>query len=109
VLVRHRANAADTVTLQRRAPGEYAGMGLFYAPLRCKRRIFTKGELVPYTLDLHITAAQVFANVDTATAITATYTNRARVNLTPCVVAPSHDAARYDGHLVAPPSGGAGP
>jgi hypothetical protein len=31
--------------------------------------------------------------------INATYTNRARQNLTRCVEPPSHDAATYHGHL----------
>jgi surface antigen len=36
----------------------------------------------------------------TATRIAASYTNRYRVNLTPCVGVLGHDAAAYYGHLV---------
>jgi hypothetical protein len=108
-LVRQRgANLSDTVILRLLGPGEYGGAGLFYAPLRCAGHTYARGESVPFTIDVHVTAAALILGVDVATQITATYENRTRMNRTRCVDVPGHDAATYNGHLVLPPSGGAG-
>jgi hypothetical protein len=96
-LVRGRANATDTLTLQRTRTGTYAGSGLFYAPLRCSARIYPQGQEIPFRISVRVTAT----TGTTASAISATYVNRERTNLTPCVGVLGHDSARYVG-LLAP-------
>jgi hypothetical protein len=107
-LARKRAGGTDTLTLDRTAPGKYRGTGLFYVPLKCKGRTYQKGESVPFTIRVQIIGAQIRDDVDTAIEVHATYTNRSRENLTPCVAIPGHDAATYHGHLVVQPSTGGG-
>jgi len=96
-LVRRRHSAADSLVLHRRAPGRYSGSGSFFAPLRCAGRTYRHGERVPFTITVRITAAASVNGVIVATRLRATYVNRTRINLTPCVVAPGHDAATYRG------------
>jgi hypothetical protein len=105
-LVRARAGGQDTIALSRRAPGYYKGSGSFFAPLRCRGRTYAKGEAVPFTITVRVTAATVSAGVVIAAQVRAFYKNRSRINLTPCVAFPGHDAASYHGHLVvgAPPA-----
>ncbi len=106
-LVRQRgAHLSDTVILHLLGPGQYGGSGLFYAPLRCAGHTYARGESVPFTIGLQVTAAALIFGADVATRITATYENRTRTNLTRCVHVPGHDAATYHGHLLPPPSGG---
>ncbi len=99
-LTRPRAGGTDTMVLSERRPGQYAGSGQFYAPLRCSRRLYPRGQSVPYTVTVTITNA-ILASDGTVEAgrINATYASRARSNLTPCVEPPSHDAASYHGHI----------
>jgi hypothetical protein len=99
-LVRQRATRTDTLTLQQTAPGRYAGLAQFYAPLRCSGRIYRPGQAVPFEIIVHITATAPSATGTAATAIIASYVNRSRVNLTPCVGVLGHDSARYSGQLV---------
>jgi hypothetical protein len=106
-LIRRRAHGADTLTLFLIGPGSYQGRGLFYAPLRCAGRRYTKGESVPFTITVHVTGAVLISGVDVASTVTARYVNTVRRNRTRCVDIPGHDAAVYSGRLVAPPSGGA--
>lgn len=103
-LVRARAGGHDTIELHLRAPGYYKGSGSFFSPLRCGRRTYRKGESVPFTITVRVTGAFVSAGILLAAQVRASYDNRARTNLTPCVVAPGHDAATYHGHLVVPPA-----
>jgi hypothetical protein len=106
VLVRPRANGIDTVPLRRRRPGYYTGAGQFYAPLKCGKRTYARGALVPFTITVTVTAASANVTTVTATRVDASYTNPTRMNLTPCFAVLGHDAARYHGHLVigaAPP------
>lgn len=98
-LVRQRAGGFDTLILNLTAPGSYSGRGLFYAPLRCCRRTWLRGESVPFTITLQITAITTVGDVPLATAIRATYSNPKRRNRTPCVASPGHDAAVYSGQL----------
>jgi hypothetical protein len=98
-LVRQRAGGTDTLKLHRHGTGNYDGRGRFYAPLQCGRRVYQHGEAVPFTVTVRITAATQTTAGPVASAITATYTNLKRTNLTPCVVPPSHDAAVYSGVL----------
>jgi hypothetical protein len=92
-----RANGTDTLTLQQNRAGTYAGSGLFYAPLRCSGRVYPRGQKIPFRITVRVTAT----NGTTATAISATYVNRKRLNLTPCIGVLGHDSARYVG-LLAP-------
>jgi hypothetical protein len=108
-LVRHRSGGVDRLTLRRRRPGYYTGTGIFYVPLRCAGRTVRRGESVPFTITLTITGAQMVGTDDVANAVSATYMNRSRRNLTRCVAFPGHDAASYTGKLLAlpPPPNGA--
>jgi hypothetical protein len=99
-LTRSRAGGADTLTLTRRH-GQYVGNGRFYAPLNCGGTVNPQGELVPFTITVHVMAKAQTSSGLVATAIRATYSNRARTNLTNCVLLPTHDAARYTGKLSA--------
>jgi hypothetical protein len=94
-LVRGRATGSDTLTLQRTPTGTYTGSGLFYAPLRCSGRIYPRGQEIPFRITVRITAA----NGTTASAISASYVNRERTNLTPCIGVLGHDSAHYVGLL----------
>jgi hypothetical protein len=96
-LVRGRATGTDTLMLAQTPSGTYAGSGLFYAPLRCSGRIYPRGQEIPFRITVRITAA----DGTTASAISATYVNRERTNLTPCIGVLGHDSARYVG-LLAP-------
>jgi hypothetical protein len=99
-LVRIRPSGRDTVILHRAAPGFYIGRGRFYAPLRCAKQIYGKGEAVPFNVTVRITAVKRVGASVSATHLRAFYANRSRRNLTPCVSAPAYDAAIYHGHLL---------
>jgi hypothetical protein len=96
-LVRGRSDGTDTLTLEQTRTGSYAGSGVFYAPLRCSGRIYPRGQEIPFRITVRVTAT----NGTAASAISATYVNRERTNLTPCIGVLGHDSARYVG-LVAP-------
>ena len=98
-LVRSRAIGGDTVTLtlQNTAAETYAGTGVFYAPLRCAGRIYPQGQEIPFRITVRVTAT----TGTKASAISATYVNRSRINLTPCIGVLGHDSARYVGQPAA--------
>jgi hypothetical protein len=99
-LVRTRGSGTDRLVLHLHSPAHYTGKGSFYAPLRCGNRIYHRGERVPFQIAVTITRAGIQGLEVVATAITATYTNRKRINLTPCVGTAGtlgHDAAAYTG------------
>ena len=98
-LVRQRAAGTDTVVLHAIGPSAYRGVGRFYAPLRCSGRVYPTGEIVPFKVTVRVSAAEPVGTGTAASAITATYVNSARVNLTPCIGGFEHDAARYTGQL----------
>ena len=98
-LLRTRGKGSDSLTLHQNAPGYYVGNGSFYVPLRCGSRIYGRGELVPFRIVVHVTSAIDQNGVVVAGTINASYLNRQRVNLTPCVALKSHDAATYHGQL----------
>jgi hypothetical protein len=102
-LIRQRSGGSDTLVLHQTAPNSYAGTGRFYAPLRCGRRIDVKGESVPFTIKLQVTATVTLFGVPVASAVSASYTNQKRINRTRCVAAPGHDAALYEGRFVSGP------
>jgi hypothetical protein len=90
-LVRQRAGGTDTLTLHAVGPGAYMGTGRYLAPLRCTGRVYTPGQVVPFKIIVHVTAMGD---------LHATYVNRSRLNLTPCIGVLGHDAARYTGQPV---------
>lgn len=94
-LIRGRSGGTDTLTLQQTPSGSYAGSGLFYAPLRCSGRTYPQGQEIPFRITVRVTAT----NGTAASAISATYVNRRRKNLTPCIGVLGHDSARYVGLL----------
>jgi hypothetical protein len=85
-LVRQRATGIDSLTLHETQPGVYTGDGRYVAPLRCAGHIYRPGQAVPYTITVHVTEAGQ---------LRATYVNRSRINLTPCIGVLGHDSARY--------------
>ncbi len=99
-LLRTRGHGSDQLILHRHGPGYYTGKSSFYAPLRCGSRVYKHGELVPFTITVRITAAQLSGTTVVASRVKGRYTNRSRKNLTPCVMFGSHDAAKYKGRLV---------
>jgi hypothetical protein len=98
-LVRERTAGTDKLLLTRRGAGSYTGQGIFYVPLRCGRRTYPRGEAVPFTVTVQVTATTVVGGVLLASHVNATYLNRSRQNLTPCLTLPGHDAASYLGTL----------
>jgi hypothetical protein len=96
-LVRQRATGSDTLILHHIPSGGYKGAGTFLAPLRCSGHVYPGGELIPFKIMVRVTAS----TNGVASAITATYVNRTRVNRTPCLGVLGHDAARYTGQAVA--------
>ncbi len=98
-LARQRTTGTDRLVLHLTATNRYTGTGRFYAPLRCGSRVYRRGESVPFRIRVHITATALAGGVPVATALTASYTNRKRTNLTRCVAVPGHDAAVYRGTL----------
>jgi hypothetical protein len=96
-LLRGRSGGTDTLTLEQTHTGSYAGSGVFYAPLRCSARIYPQGQEIPFRITVRVTAT----NGTAASTISATYVNRERKNLTPCIGVLGHDSARYVG-LLAP-------
>jgi hypothetical protein len=103
-LVRARAGGSDRLTLHRRAPGSYSGTGRFVAPLRCARRTYARGQSVPFTVTVQVTAAVALSSGGVvATRVSATYTNSSRTNLTRCFAVLGHDAATYHGHALPAP------
>jgi hypothetical protein len=96
-LTRQRATGIDVVPLHLVAPDQYSGSGRFYAPLKCRGRRNARGQSVPFTVTVDIVNAVLEGNTPVATQITATYTNRRRINRTKCVMPPAHDAAVYQG------------
>jgi len=87
-LVRQRATGTDSLTLHETSPDVYTGDGRYVAPLRCAGRIYRPGQAVPYTITVHVTPTGQ---------LRATYVNRSRINLTPCIGVLGHDSARYIG------------
>jgi hypothetical protein len=98
-LVRNRASGSDVVLLRLLSPGRYAGNASFYSPMRCAGKVYRRGQKIPFTITVQITQTSQVGTVAVATQISATYRNRKRSNLTPCVAVLGHDAARYRGQL----------
>jgi len=92
----------NLVMLARRPSGLYVGDGSFWVPLRCAGQVERHGGLATETITVRITKTQLVGATRFATAISATYTNPSRVNLTRCPGEIGHDGARYSGHLASP-------
>ena len=101
-LVRQRAGGSDTLDLQRRADGSYAGSASFYAALRCGATTYPTGERVPFTITVTVTNTSLQNGTPVASNVSATYTNLYRINNTPCVAILGKDSASYQGSLVGP-------
>jgi hypothetical protein len=102
-LVRTRAAGTDTLMLHAVGPNAYTGRGRFYAPLRCAGRIYRPGQVIPFRIRVNVTNTAPVAGGGggmMATQISATYVNRSRRNLTPCLALLGHDGAGYAGTLV---------
>lgn len=105
VLLRRRRSGRhllDQVMLTRQPSGVYGGHGSFWVPLRCAGQIDAHGGLATETITVRITETQLVGTTRFATAISATYRNPSRTNLTRCPGAIGHDAARYVGRLTSP-------
>jgi hypothetical protein len=90
------------VTIRRRAEDVWLGNGAYTFPLRCEGRRYPKGGLAPYTLRIKIIAVQLVQDVPFATAISANYVSKARINRTRCAGGFGSDAAQYTGFLASP-------
>ncbi|HEY6398657.1 MAG TPA: hypothetical protein VIX82_14515 [Solirubrobacteraceae bacterium] len=101
-VVRTRINGSDSVFLHLRTGGVYFGRGAFFLPLGCAGHRYPHGEQVLFKLTVRVTGKTVVNGTVIAARVSATYRNRARKNLTPCVAVLGHDAARYSGTLIAP-------
>jgi hypothetical protein len=102
---RAQPGPSDQLVVHRRSPGYYTGAATFLAPVRCAGQRYAKGEAVPFSITVRVTAAQAVGGQVLATGVRAFYRNPQRVGLTKCVSAPAHDAARYAGRLVVAPAG----
>jgi hypothetical protein len=95
----------DQLVLRRHSPGFYEGTATFIAPMRCAGQRYAKGEAVPFSITVRVTAAATVGDQVLASGVRAFYRNPRRVGLTRCVTAPAHDAASYTGRLVISPGG----
>jgi PKD repeat protein len=98
------ANRFDHLTLSRVGVGSYAGSSRFSSALRCRGRRYPHGLVVPYTIRVQVTQAVGIEGIAFASRLAAVYTNRRRIDHTPCPIGPSHDAARYLGVAAPLPS-----
>lgn len=104
LLTRRRSgrHILDEVMLARQPSGLYVGQGSFWVPLSCAGLLDAHGGLATETITVQITRTELVGTTPFATAISATYTNPGRENLTRCPGAIGHDAASYNGHLASP-------
>jgi PKD repeat protein len=97
-LLRERsANHYSRIVIHRTGVGRYAGSSRFYAALKCRGKLYPRGEEVPYRITVKVTQVVSVQGIRFARKLTATYTNRRRIDRTKCPIGPSHDAARYTG------------
>jgi hypothetical protein len=94
----------DQLVLRRHSPGFYKGTATFIAPMSCAGQRYAKGEAVPFSITVRVTAAATVGDQVLASTVRAFYSNPRRVGLTRCVTAPAHDAARYTGRVVISPA-----
>jgi PKD repeat protein len=97
-LLRERsAHRYSRIVLHRIGVGRYAGSSRFYAALKCRGKLYRRGEDVPYRITVNVTQAVTVQGIRFARKLSATYTNRRRIDRTKCPIGPSHDAAGYTG------------
>jgi hypothetical protein len=96
---------SDQLVLRRHSPGFYEGAATFVAPMRCAGQRYAKGEAVPFSVTVRVTAARTIGGQVLASGLRAFYRNPKRIGLTKCVTVAAHDAARYTGRLVVSPGG----
>ena len=89
----------ERISLHRRPDGTYVGRGAFPIALSCRGRLYRRGSRARYTIRLRVTASRTVGGIRFARHIRASYANPSRTDSTPCLLAPSHDAARYTGRL----------
>jgi hypothetical protein len=92
----------DEVMLVRQPSGGYVGESRFWVPLRCAGALDSRSGVATETITVRITAAQLVGTTHFATAISATYANPSRTNLTHCSGGIGHDAVQYHGRLTSP-------
>jgi hypothetical protein len=102
-LIRQRAGGTDRLLLIRRAPGLYTVTANYYAPLRCGRLTYPRGQAVVFRITLTITTAAIIGGANVATGISAAYASVSRSNLTRCVGVSGYDAATYQGQPLSIP------
>lgn len=104
LLARRRSNRRllDLVMLVRQPSGTYRGRGRFWVALRCAGRVIALGGVATETITARVTRTRLIGATRFATALSATYTNPRRANLTRCPGGIGHDAASYRGHLTSP-------
>jgi PKD domain len=92
----------DVVMLARQPSGLYLGQSTFWIPLQCAGQVESHGGLAAETIAVRVTRTQLIGTTRFATAISASYTNPSRTNLTHCPGGIGHDAASYTGRLRSP-------
>ncbi len=103
-LVRERSGqrAEDVVSLHRVAVGTYSGTGRFWVALRCAGQVVSHGGLARERIVVRIRGARTVGTTRFATALTASYQNPIRINLTRCPGGIGQDAASYTGTRASP-------
>ena len=101
VLQRQRSSGLvlDQLVLDATGSNTYAGQGQFWVPVRCAGHVIAQGGIANEEIEVQITQTTTIGSTVFATAITATYTNPSRVNLTGCPGGIGRDAASYTGAL----------
>lgn len=103
-LVRRRSgqHILDTVVLKRRRQNLYVGTGYFWIALKCAGQVVNHGGRATEKITVRVTRTGLLGTTPIATAVSATYQNPSRVNLTRCPGGIGSDAATYAGSLVGP-------
>jgi hypothetical protein len=89
----------DVLVLTQQRPGVYVGRGRFWVALKCAGSVLDHGGIASETITVRVTRTQMIGSTPFATAISATYTNPLRTNVTRCPGGIGHDAAKYKGRL----------
>jgi PKD domain len=89
----------DVLVLTQHRPGVYVGRGRFWVVLKCAGSTVAHGGIADETITVRITRAQMVGSTPFATAVSASYSNPSRTNLTRCPGGIGHDAAKYRGRL----------
>jgi hypothetical protein len=103
-LVRRRSGKqiVDTLVLKRRRQNLYVGRSHFWVALKCAGQVINHGGRATEKITVRVTRTGLVGTTPFARAITATYQNPTRVNMTRCPGGIGHDAASYRGTRVSP-------